>query len=168
MMESKVEDLFGVICEKYGGKLGKKASQKLFYFFEREGIDLDLRYGIHYYGPYSSKLSDAIYDLENEGVISVDTSQKTHTIQWKAKKNKNNMLTNDEKKIAIRVMNDFGNKKPLELEALSTLDFVAQNLTDNSLEKEKVIDKFMEIKGKKFSRNDAENYYSELQMLNLI
>ena len=167
-MEKKVEGLFKVICDEYEGNLGKKASQKLFYCFEREGIDLDLRYGIHYYGPYSSKLSDEIYDLENEGIISVDTTKRTHVINWAANDSENNLLSEEDKRIALKVMNTFGKKRPLELEALSTMDFVAQNLTDDSAKRDQVIDKFIEIKGTKFSREEAKNYYTELKNLQLV
>ncbi len=41
----KTAALFGMICGEYDGanSLGKKAAQKMFYFFERSGIDLNLR-----------------------------------------------------------------------------------------------------------------------------
>lgn len=168
MMGKKVESLFKVICDKYEGELGKKASQKLFYFFEREGIDLNLRYGIHYYGPYSSKLSEEMYDLENEGIITVDTSKPRHVISWVNQKSEMCVLSENDKRIAAKVMNDFGKKKPRELEALSTMDFVAQNLIEDSQKSEQVIDKFIEIKGTKFSREEARNCYSELRKLQLV
>ena len=62
---------------------GKKAAQKMFYFFERKGIDLNLRYGIHYYGPYSAKLDNTLHILESEDYIDINTSSSTHVISMK-------------------------------------------------------------------------------------
>ena len=74
--------LFELICNKFdGAELGKKAAQKLFYFFERQGITLNLRYGIHYYGPYSEKLDNIMYYLESENVINIDDSGRTPAIR---------------------------------------------------------------------------------------
>ena len=76
--------LFDMLCNCFdGAKLGKKAAQKMFYFFERKGIDLNLRYGIHYYGPYSAKLDNTLHILESEDFIEINTSSSTHVISMK-------------------------------------------------------------------------------------
>jgi hypothetical protein len=38
------------ICENRN--LGKKAVQKLMYLIERKGVEFDLDYTIHFFGPY--------------------------------------------------------------------------------------------------------------------
>ena len=73
--------LFEIICVKFdGAPIGKKVVQKLFYFFERKGIQLNLRYGIHFYGPYSSKLDNMMHILESEDYISINTEGHTHIV----------------------------------------------------------------------------------------
>lgn len=162
--------LFKMLCEKYDGStvLGKKASQKIFYFFEREGIELNLRYGIHYYGPYSSKLDDAMYELESEGYLSIDTSGTTHTIQLGHELIPDTYLSEQEKHIAAFVLETFAHKSPMELEALTTMDYIANSLLSKEATEKDIIDKFKQIKGEKFSQRIIDHTLQELKSLNLI
>lgn len=161
--------LFGLICNKFdGAELGKKAAQKLFYFFEREGISLNLRYGIHYYGPYSEKLDNIMYYLESENVIKIDDSGRTHVISIGNAPIPDNSLSDDDKKCAIQVIEQFAHRSPRELEALATMDYVANNLVCEPVSKEKIINKFKNIKGTKFNETIIENTFVELIKLNLI
>lgn len=162
-MNEKMLYIFKRVCDEYdGAKLGKKASQKLFYFFEREGVDLRLRYGIHYYGPYSQKLSDFIDELEFEGTIEIDDSEKTHTIKWIGERPEKNICTKEEDEKISDVLKKYGHKTPLDLEALSTMDFVANTILKGKGNKNEVLENFLKIKGKKFSSMDARRFYSEL------
>lgn len=161
--------LFELICNKFdGAKLGKKAAQKLFYFFERQGITLNLRYGIHYYGPYSEKLDNIMYYLESENVINIDDSGRTHVISKGTARTPHNILSDDDKNCAIQVIDQFAHRSPRELEALATMDYVANNLVYEPASKEKIINKFKEIKGTKFDEVTIENTFNELIGLNLI
>lgn len=165
----KCATLFKLLCEDYDGSaLGKKASQKLFYFFERNGIELNLRYGIHYYGPYSAKLDDAMYELESEGYIAIDTSKATHVISAGAKEVSEDCLTEDERKIAENVMGQFEHKSPMELEALTTMDYIAHVILSPKPAKQDIIEKFKEIKGTKFPEDMIEESFEELCSLKLI
>lgn len=166
----KYAELFDVICDKYLGssELGKKAAQKLFYFFERKGIVLNLRYGMHYYGPYSSKLDDLLLILESEDYIRVDTSGRTHIISHGAQNVEVESLSDEEKRNADFVIESFANKSPFQLEALATMDYVANSiLTDDSSDDE-IKKKFKEIKGDKFCERDIETTLSELKKLKFI
>lgn len=161
--------LFELICNKFdGAELGKKAAQKLFYFFERQGITLNLRYGIHYYGPYSEKLDNIMYYLESENVINIDDSGRTHVISKGNAPIPHNSLSEDDKKCAIQVITRFAHRSPRDLEALATMDYVANNLVYEPVSKEKIINKFKEIKGTKFDEVTIENTFNELIQLNLI
>ena len=73
--------LIADICKD--GQTGKKKLQKLMYLIERKGVQLDLRYSIHFFGPYSSRLDHAIHILENEDCLEINTSEKTHRIIMK-------------------------------------------------------------------------------------
>lgn len=166
---NKCAALFKLLCEDYNGsELGKKASQKLFYFFERYGITLNLRYGIHYYGPYSARLDDAMDELECEGYIRIDTSKTTHVISAGMREISEECLTESERKIAEDVLRQFGHKSPMELEALTTMDYIANSMLPSPSEKQKIIAKFKEIKGTKFRDDVIEKSFGELSSLNLI
>lgn len=166
----KTAALFEVLCEKYDGAstLGKKAAQKMFYFFERSGIDLNLRYGIHYYGPYSAKLDDEMYELESEGYIIVNTSGPTHSISLGSQSVKGNVLSDEEKKIAEHVMETFEHKTPLDLEALSTMDYIANSILSADASDEERVNKFKQIKGIKFEYSVIENVLKELKKFKFI
>lgn len=162
--------LFQMLCERYDGAnaLGKKATQKMFYFFERFGVDLNLRYGIHFYGPYSSKLDDQMYELESEGYISINTCGPTHIISRGKQRANQKALTAEEKAIVENVMDIFEHKSPLELEALSTMDYIANSILPPGETDEHIIEKFKQIKGTKFDQVMVEKTLEELKELNLI
>lgn len=163
--------LFQMLCEKYDGAnaLGKKAAQKMFYFFERFGVDLNLRYGIHFYGPYSAKLDDQMYELECEGYISINTNGPTHIISCgKNHIPKRNVLSNEEKKSVEYVMQVFEHKSPSELEALSTMDYIANSILSSGASDERIIEKFKQIKGTKFEYSQIIQTLKELKQLKLI
>lgn len=158
--------LFDMLCNCFdGAKLGKKAAQKMFYFFERKGIDLNLRYGIYYYGPYSSKLDNALHVLESEDYIKINTNSSTHVISMK-KGVSVNALSENQKQIADTVIKAFAHKTPLELEALATMDFVSNTMKCST--KEQIVNTFREIKGNKFAEVMIEESYKTLQQLGLI
>lgn len=160
--------LFKMLCTEYdGASLGKKVSQKMFYFFEREGIELNLRYGIHYYGPYSSKLDNAMYELDSRGYISIDIAGATHVVR-QGKTEAPGCLTEKDAIIARKVLDSFEHKSAMELEALSTMDYVANFLLGKYATESDIRRKFKEIKGSKFNDTIVKNTYQELVDLNLI
>ncbi len=161
--------LFEMLCDEYDGAgLGKKAAQKMFYFFEREGIPLNLRYGIHFYGPYSAKLDDEMYELESEGYISINTNGPTHVISRGNQTVEDNVLSDEERDIAKYVMQVFEHKTPLDLEALSTMDYIAHSILEPGAPEQEIIDKFKQIKGTKFNQDEIEDSLRELKRLKLI
>lgn len=166
----KAAILFEMLCDQYDGAevLGKKAAQKMFYFFEREGIDLNLKYGIHFYGPYSSKLDDEMYVLESEGYISINTDGPTHIIKRGTRAAEDGALSDREKEIVKYVMSIFGHKSPLDLEALSTMDYIANSILCPGVSDDEIINKFKQIKGTKFTQHVTEDALRELRVLKLI
>lgn len=137
----------------------------MFYFFERKGIDLNLRYGIHYYGPYSAKLDNTLHILESEDYIDINTSSSTHVISMKEGVSVD-ALSEAQKQIAVTVIKEFAHKTPLELEALATMDFVSNTMKCST--KEQIVNTFREIKGNKFSESIIEESYRNLQEFGLI
>ena len=165
----KYVELFQILSENFtGGELGKKVTQKMFYFFERKGIKLNLNYGIHYYGPYSSNLDNLIHILESEDYLSIDTSGTTHKISLGTEHLTKSVLSASEKRIAQFVIKNFSPCTAMELEALTTMDYIANTIFDNTYSKKQLIDKFKEIKGTKFNDNTIDNALQKLNRLNFI
>lgn len=150
--------LIGDICADR--ETGKKKLQKLMYLIERKGVQLDLRYSIHFFGPYSSKLDHAIHILENEGRLDIDTSGKTHRIIMK--KQERRRLSKEDDVLVDEVRKVFYNKTPMELEAITTIDYVAVTLLHGEARREDVIEQVKVIKGEKFSSQDLEKGYDVL------
>ncbi|MCL2087314.1 MAG: DUF4065 domain-containing protein [Oscillospiraceae bacterium] len=160
--------LFEYICGSFGESLGKKVVQKLFYFFERKGINLNMKYCIHYYGPYSKRLVNIMYVLESEDFIKIDTSEQTHRISLAQEKVADDVLSADEIDKVNFVIKNFANHTPLQLEALSTIDFIAHTTFNNDYTDSKLVNKFKEIKGSKFSDDEIKKALSELKKLGFI
>lgn len=150
--------LIGDICADK--KTGKKKLQKIMYLIERKGVRLDLRYSIHFFGPYSSRLDQAVHILENEDRLDIDTSGQTHRIIMK--KEGNGQLSKEDNIIVDEVRKAFYNKSPMELEALTTIDYVATTLLHGNATRADVIKQVKIIKGKKFSSQELEKEYDVL------
>lgn len=150
--------LIGDICADQ--KTGKKKLQKIMYLIERKGVQLDLRYSIHFFGPYSSKLDQVVHILENEDWLDIDTSGQTHRIIMK--KEGNGQLSKEDNILVDMVRKAFYDKSPMELEALTTIDYVATTLLHGNATRADVIKQVKIIKGKKFSSQELEKEYDVL------
>ena len=157
-MLKKYAFLIGDICKDH--QTGKKKLQKLMYLIERKGVQLDLRYSIHFFGPYSSKLDHIIHILENEDWLDIDTSGQTHRIIMK--KEGNGQLSKEDNILVDEVREAFYDKSPMELEALTTIDYVATTLLHGTATRDDVIKQVKIIKGKKFSSQELEKEYDVL------
>lgn len=141
---------------------GKKMLQKLMYLMERKGVNLNLNYTIHFFGPYSSKLDDVVHILESKDIISIDTSGKTHKISMNGMESNKYEYTDEEKEIVEFVLSKFSYKTALELEALTTIDYVFENLLEETKTDEDIIEGVIKIKGSKFKRDFLQ---SEIEIL---
>lgn len=147
------------ICKRI--EPGKKMVQKLMYLMERKGMDLSLNYCIHFYGPYSSILDNAIHALEANDIIKINTCGLTHKISSNFTSEEDTLNASD-KEILEFVLDEFANRSALELEALTTLDYIANNLLSKSATDEDIVKKAKMIKGTKFPE---EYLYKELSVL---
>lgn len=143
------------ICEKT--EVGKKMLQKLLYLIERKGVGLNLNYSIHFFGPYSSKLDELIHLLESEDIIEIDTGGVTHKInmskhipeEYKETVEHYELSSADEAKVNF-VLNTFIKKSAFELEAITTLDYVATFMLGEVHSDFQIIEEVKKIKGSKF------------------
>jgi uncharacterized protein YwgA len=152
-----------LICKKR--KVGKKAIQKFMYLMERKGVEFDLDYKIHFFGPYSVKLTHILHALESRGVIDIDTSGRTHTVSvTDCTEYGEGGLSCNGKKIVEEVLSNFGDKSALELEGIATLDYVACNMADIGKKSDNdIINSVKRIKGTKFSEPQLYQYLEILK-----
>lgn len=150
------------ICEN--GNQGKKAVQKLMYLVERKGVDFELGYSIHYFGPYSAKLDDILHRLESDEIVNIDTSGRTHIVRvMDSSVCGGDGLSAEESEIVEYVVNQFGYKSAFELEGIATLDYIACNLPAGNISDKDIINGVKRIKGTKFSESQLEQYLGILK-----
>lgn len=151
------------ICEN--GNQGKKAVQKLMYLIERKGVEVDLDYSIHFFGPYSAKLDDILHRLESDEIIDIDTTGRTHKVRiMDSSRYKENELSFKEMQIVEYVIKEFGNKSAFELEGIATLDYIAcKLLEENRTSDNDIINGVKRIKGTKFSDQQLAQYLRMLK-----
>lgn len=140
--------IIGQICDKI--EPGKKMLQKLMYLIDRQGIDLELSYSIHFFGPYSAKLNEMIHILESYDKLAIDTSGVTHIIQ-KGNIPIEGQPTEEEQQKINFVLEYFSTKSAFDLEAITTIDYVANKMLKGSSDETEIINKVKKIKGTKFS-----------------
>lgn len=146
------------LCKEH--RLGKKAVQKCFYLIERKGLDFDLDYSIHYFGPYSSKLDNALTYFMNKEIIDIDTSGMTHTISvLDDAKCEGQGLDTAEEAVVDNIISTFGSYSPYDLEGITTTDYVAKRSANiNELNDQEIIQGVIRIKGSKFSAQQIAHY----------
>lgn len=131
-------------------KIGKIMLQKLMYLMQRRGLDMKLSYSIHYYGPYSSDLYDLILVKNRLGELEIDTGSRTHVISIGSEAGAG-VLDPDDSRIFSDVMGTFFGRTALELEGITTVDYVAHTTLKDSGTREQIIERTKRIKGTKFS-----------------
>ena len=129
---------------------GKKMLQKLMYLIDRKDVNLALNYSIHFYGPYSAKLDNTLHRLESYDMVRIDTNRSTHTIHLGDVSIDGVLEKAIQEKVDF-VLKNFSSKTALELEAITTVDYVATVLLKGSASDEQVIERVKLIKGSKFT-----------------
>lgn len=146
---------------------GKKKLQKLMYLIERKGVQLDLNYRIHYFGPYSSKLDNMLLVLESRNEINIDTRGETHKIHLGEVEIKGK-LDEHSQKIVDFVLHNFVSRSAYELEAITTIDYVANELIDGIQDENEIIERVKQIKGDKFETSFLKENYKLLDKLEFV
>lgn len=160
----KVERLIPIIRKiTQVQKPGKKTLQKLVYLIERKGIKLGFAYSIHYYGPYSSELDYAIHRLEMQGALTIIPEGMTHQISMTEdpdliREEEVAALSGEELQKIEAVITKFAAKTAYDLEAITTTDYVAQQLKANGglWDQDSLVEGVRKIKGEKFSQEKIE------------
>ena len=88
--------------------------------------------------------------LESYDKLRIDTSGITHVIRLGDNPISGNLEKQDQEKVDF-VLEHFITKTAHELEAITTLDYVATEMFDGNGKDQQIIDKVKQIKGTKFS-----------------
>ncbi len=133
----------------------KKTLQKIVFLIEAKKPDLGFDYGIHFYGPYSSDLDFAVYELTNEGVLDIDYTPTKHNIT--VVDDAGYAEPHDD--IIDEVIDEFGHETPSQLELTATALYVYMKEKN----KERIMDGVIKIKGGKYSKTMIENAIQRLE-----
>jgi uncharacterized protein YwgA len=144
---------------------GKKTLQKLVFLIEQKGVDLNYNYGLHFYGPYSSALDAATTFLDADGIIQFDYSGYSHRMKVPDDVKVESDLSNEQERMVKDVIVHFKDKNPSDLELLSTVIYVYNNVEDHS--KHSIIEGIIKIKGEKYSVSYIENALLDLDYFNM-
>ncbi|HBE81099.1 MAG TPA: hypothetical protein DDW65_25415 [Firmicutes bacterium] len=154
---------------------GKKMLQKMVYIIQRHGINLGFKYGIHYYGPYSSELDYATHSLAMLGAIEIipdGMTQRIHMTEIAGtlqEEHQDQLLNDRQLEILNGIINKFAGFSAFELEVLTTTDFVAEDLRRSGKEWDDaaVLAGVKTIKGDKFSEEQIRNAIAELTEMSI-
>lgn len=139
---------------------GKKVLQKMVFLIEQKGVNLGYDYGIHFYGPYSSKLDTDTYFLSADGIINFSYTRLTHEMTvGEGFEILPDCLSDEQKKGIDEVIERFREKKGPELELLTTAIYAYNHLDDKS--RESVIAGVVKLKGEKYRRDEIERALEE-------
>lgn len=168
-MEEKVLFILSQICS-INEKPGKKLIQKLMYLVQEKGVDLGLDYRIYYYGPYSRILDQLLRYYELENYLDIDTSETTHTVKLRETvKCTGNGFSAHEKEVVKQVLAEYAQRKPYDLELLTTTEFAANYiLNKDTCDEKAIVNKVKEIKGSKFTVKQIQASVKELKSADLL
>jgi uncharacterized protein len=157
------------------GKLGRTAVQKLAYFTKVLGVPVPCSFGIYTYGPYSDQVTFTVASLLADDVIE-DKSRTPECSNYKPGPNSQELLSEFaddldpyEERIN-RVVTSLGELRPIQLELVSTLHFIAsrQKQIYKSFSKDSVVSEFKSIKRDKFRDRDIRECYQSLASAGLV
>lgn len=151
--------------------LGRILIQKICYFLKAKGIPLGFEFDMYHYGPYSQDLYFRMDELIADGVIA-DQSTQTSRSDYVPAKAIDELLGSfsgmlDPIKSDIDLVIDlFSDLSPTEMELLATIHYFHSTLADyyrNSPDTETVIQRVLQAKGGKFSRDQIFRAYEALR-----
>ena len=159
------------------GYLGRTALQKIVYFLQLSGIPMRYRFNIYHYGPFCDRISRDVEWLVADGVLRDASSNPEKYSNYRPADAAEELLRAHAD--ALRIHQDTINKvvetllplEPSRLELLATLDYLYRQLKAGGgcgPWKERVINRFMEVKKDKFQRDVVWAAYDAMVQADLI
>lgn len=169
-IEEKRENAIVYLLEHLKGKqVGKKSIQKLVYFLQVFGVDLNYRYKMYHYGPYCSELSRDLNVMNMMGTINIEDASSTDGYSISA--TNSDTKSDDEiqqfldshKQSFHRLLSDFKRCSAKKLELYATIHFVERVLQERAQDsgKDDIVQKVRIIKPK-YSTNNIMQAYNYL------
>lgn len=149
---------------------GRVQLQKLIYFCKAFGADVNANYKLYIYGPYSQQVADSLQDgvldeifQEAEGNIvkGENFDEYLRTLP------DNDRLSGNQRNIVDQVLATFLPLSTKKLEILATTFFInrQQKALYGSTDKESVLEKVRRAKAARFSEQEIENAYIQMNEL---
>jgi hypothetical protein len=150
---------------------GKKAFQKLVYFGQVLGIPFKQPYRMHYFGPYSDSVARELSRALEQKIVIQEQGYKFGTGET-AKTYLEDCYDDVHSNIdnLTTLIEYFGDMGPMDLELYATTHYVDNNQKRlyGNYDKQSIIDKIKEIKGTKFTTEDIETAYNQLDEWDLL
>ncbi|MGD9590096.1 MAG: hypothetical protein AB7Q37_18440 [Pyrinomonadaceae bacterium] len=159
------------IARKTGGWLGRTAVQKIMYFLGVRGVDINYKFDIYQYGPFSEQILWDIDYLLADGIIQEKSTNPEKFSNYgpsDANAELFSLYADDIKsaELAIKeLVETLVPMKPSELELVSTLDYIyrEQLATGKKSDlKDEVVARFQDIKKDKFTIDQVTKAYDSM------
>ena len=154
------------LLEEKGGEIqGRVQLQKLVYFCKAMGVDINANYKLYIYGPYSQQVANALQDCvadniltESDGVIRKGADYDAFLNAFVKSENK---LSDVSKNIVNDILGLCDRMTTKELEITATTFFIdrQQKALFGNDNKDTVIQKVSNAKGKRFNNDEIETSY---------
>lgn len=151
---------------------GKKAFQKLVYFGQVLGIPFKQSYRMHYFGPYSESVARELSDAEEFNIIQIKNGSYKFLAGTKAEAYIEEHYEDIQSNIdeLEELINYFGDMCPMDLELYATTHYIDNNKKRlyGDYDKKSIINKIKEVKGTKFTIEEIETAYEQLELWGLL
>ena len=165
-MDNKVRDniayAISQINEIRKEKPGKKMLHKLLYLAQAEKVDLNLDYGIHFYGPYSSTLDASVAILATEDIVRFEYRGCAHLMEINDEYHVSSSLEEADEEKLREVIKKYKDKTPTQLELLTTTHYVKENISQ--ADEKSIIAGVKKIKADKYSDTAIREAINELNL----
>lgn len=163
------------VAKDQGGYLGRTALQKILYFLKVVNVPMRYRFDVHHYGPFCSTIVDDAEWLKADQAI-VDRSAQSKYSVFEPGPQCNDLIAKHATKLmqyeeTIRsVVKALLPLQPEHLELVATLDYSYREMKARSggkPDRERVIERFFEFKGDKFTLEQVRETYDRLEKARL-
>jgi uncharacterized protein len=159
------------------GYLGRTALQKILYFLQISDVPMKYRFDLYHYGPFCDLISRDVEWLLADGVLKDGSLNPAKYSNYRASDEATELMEKHRRSLDMyqktidTVVKALLPLQPENLEMMATLDYLYRQLLAGGGEgpwKERVIDRFMQVKKDKFSRQDVSSSYDALVRAHLI
>lgn len=118
----------GILLRCIGEIQGRKKLQKIVHILQSFGVPFDVRFGYHYFGPYSDELQDSVQACLHDGLLKeTPIPGQFPTSKFLPQSKLIEMLEKTQAPLQpewLEFAKDLNQKSPRELEAISTLIYL--------------------------------------------